>query len=240
MYTNVDWPIRFHFVNGAHVNYIKNRLDGQGGDPNLSPELGEFGSGVHLKLWDSLFVDYHDVDNGIKRGLSCPPNDPANWDYHMRIYAANPDGSSVDFGYSSAWGHWVVASVHRDREYLPWKGGPLCSNRYYSREADETWFNQRILIMNLFLYYSEQWTIYTNSYYWANPESGPNPGCGAWRPHDRRTPRIALRATAGIQQPTYRRPFRLHLLRGRGSCSRWRRSARRILLAGRILLAPGG
>lgn len=168
LYTNVDWPIRFLFTNGAHVNHIKNRLDGKGGDPWLEPQLGQQGFGILLKLQDTG-TDYHDEDAGIKRGLSCPPNHESMWDDHMRIYAANPDGTGVDFGWNNTWGHWVVASVHRDKEYLGL--GNWCSNLFFSREADETWFNQRILNMNSLLLAADRWTpIYTNSYNWQNPE----------------------------------------------------------------------
>ena len=165
--TNVDWPIRYFFYGGAHVDKIKNRIDGCGNDPSLTPQLCNSGGGVNLKFIDSYPTIQYDSDDGKKRSISC-----ANpWDYHTRIYAPNPDASSVDFGYNSNWGMWVVASVHRDYEVV-WNDLPAsCSSNYQSLESDEDWFNQRIATMNSLLPLNDRWSsFYTNSYYFGNPE----------------------------------------------------------------------
>jgi hypothetical protein len=50
---NVDWPIRYVFTASASINYVKNRLDGAGNDPSISPQLTSGGSTKYAYIEDN-------------------------------------------------------------------------------------------------------------------------------------------------------------------------------------------
>ena len=128
--SNVDWGMRFIFQNNANRNYVKDRLDGAGGDPTISPALDNpIGSKQYAHIDDGHehVGSVWDWDKGIKNLPIC------QWNFgHMRIYG----NSGVN--YNPSLGYYVVASIHRDFE-----GEPLCDNMFSSRESHEdTWISR--------------------------------------------------------------------------------------------------
>lgn len=146
---NVDWPIRWLFAGYAEVDYVKDRIDGCGGDPSMTPCLGTSGSRKAFFGVDSGY-SYWDQDGGRKAGSSCSA------DYHIRLYAR----SDADQNYSPVLGFYVLASAHLDVE---WLGGSWCDNRYYSTEATQAWFDARARAV-------PGWTVASNVSNWLNYE----------------------------------------------------------------------
>lgn len=158
--TNVDWGMRYVFKNNANIRHVKNRLDGQGGDPNITPTWNFFGSTKWGHIYDGS--DYQgrglvewDSDRGIKDHASC------RWNHmHVRFYA---NGNS---NYNSRLGYYVIASSHRDLE-----GGRSCDYRFSSIEFHEDIMNRRVTD-NLGTSTSYGWRVYDNAFSWGNAVSG--------------------------------------------------------------------
>jgi hypothetical protein len=132
--TSVDWGVRFIFKSNAAIDYIKNRLDGVGSDPYISPYLDDNGGQKYAYVDDGPEggIDFvYDNDSGIKEGPSCD----VGWDWgHMRLYVR----TSSDSNYNIQWGYYVIATNHRDFE------NGACSPQYHSYESDESDWNGRL------------------------------------------------------------------------------------------------
>ncbi len=157
--TNVDWPIRFVWFNAGDLDTVKAHVDGCNAEPYY-PQIcippGSLGE-KSLKFKENGTVDY-DTDSGLKQMNHC------ELDPHIRVF-----GDPVwDSWYNANWGYYVVASVHLDKEFL-WV--PFdCPKEFWSRENDEEYFwNTRVIGLNS--WYDPDWVIYTNTYYFANPET---------------------------------------------------------------------
>ena len=133
---NVDWGLRFIFWDNAEVDYVKDRLDGEGNDPEIDPELDSLKKGAKYAYVDDgpeegLWSNFIDTDRGIKDWPGCE----FNWG-HMRVYAR----TETDKNYSAGWGYYVVASTHVDME----TASDDCIREYRSEEVDEDKWVDRI------------------------------------------------------------------------------------------------
>ncbi len=133
----VDWGMRFLFAGDVvNVDYVKNRLDGEGDDPTITPELDSFGFGKFAWLDDGQEqTDSNwDMDWGIKNYPGCTWNSG-----HMRVYAQ----SGEDHNYGPTLGNYVIASIHVDQERFgaSWM---LCHTQYKSYEIYEWIWRYRI------------------------------------------------------------------------------------------------
>jgi hypothetical protein len=154
----VDVPMRFVFANNAEIDLVKNRLDGCGGDPNISPTQCAYGGSMYQRLSDQAPSGngngtWWDSDKGIKHGYFC------DYDNHMRLYAR----PSYDRMYSYSLSYYIVASVHLDFEF-PYG----CTNHYFAEEIEEQWWVNRI---NSHLWQYGWWANYGTSN-WSNYEFG--------------------------------------------------------------------
>ena len=160
----VDWGMRFLFAGSVvDVDYIKDRLDGKGNDPSISPELDGGRSAKYSYMGDGpeQTGSNWDGDNGIKKYRRCEWNSG-----HMRIYAQ----SGEDHNYDASLGNYVIASVHADLEYHWWEWYPfICDKEFRSREIEEQAWRDRITDSLISAPYN--WTI-GQSINWGNP-SGP-------------------------------------------------------------------
>lgn len=136
--SNADWPLRFVFYGNAEVDLIKDRLDGCGGDPTISPGIcndtvvssENFGTGDNIDNGGQGSWVGYDTDKGLKETVGC------NWYYHFRVYAR----SDTDHNYNPDYGFYVFMTVHQDYE-TAWPG---CQpNRYRSYESTENAFLSR-------------------------------------------------------------------------------------------------
>jgi hypothetical protein len=151
--------MRYIFHNHADIDYIKHRLDGDGNDPAITPELGDRGWFQYAYMDDSENEsDFEwDRDRGIKNNPGCV------WNYlHIRLYAVG----SGDRNYNTNYGYYVVASSHRDHE-----GGGNCQDRYTSYEEDEDWLIDRIED-HLGPSSDYNWTVQDPGLYWSNAVTG--------------------------------------------------------------------
>ena len=129
--------MRFVFGKNADINEVKHRIDGQEGDPSISPALDVSGSAK--KAWvddgDEQTGSEWDSDEGKKEGNHC------DYDNHMRFYAQ----SGEDRNYNSTWEYYIVTTLHADKEersWWPWS--EECDPEYWSWEMDENWWVDRI------------------------------------------------------------------------------------------------
>ena len=133
--SRVDWPLRFILFGSAEVGYVKNRLDGCGGDPSISPGLCGPGGAQYMHSYDGLANPNwagFDSDAGQKSASSC------SWqNRHFRVYARN-DIAGANANYNVDYGFYVFMTVHRDKETLAG-----CPNQYWSEESDEDHFSWR-------------------------------------------------------------------------------------------------
>ena len=134
---NVDWGLRFIFWDNAKVDYLKDRLDGEGNDPEIDPELNSFKKGaksayVNDGPEEGPWSNFIDTDRGIKNWPGCVEN----WG-HMRFYAR----TETDKNYSAGWGYYVIASNHIDRELV---SDDACNKLYKSYESHEDKWVDRI------------------------------------------------------------------------------------------------
>ena len=130
--TNVDWPLRFIFNDNAEIDKVKDKIDGCGGDPTISPEACSSGSIQGFYYDDGAQFPYTgwDGDGGKKQANYCLYG--AN---HIRLYA----NDTVDRNYNSIWGYYIFGTVHLDYE----GGGTYNCTEYYSTETQETWWRNR-------------------------------------------------------------------------------------------------
>ena len=154
-WTTVDWPIRFVFGKNAKIREVKHRIDGQGQDPSISPELNV--SGGDMYAWvddgDEQTGSSWDKDEGKKEGNSCA------LDNHMRFYAQ----SGEDRNYNATWEYYIVATLHVDYH----KRGllsPDCDPYFFSWELDEDWWVDRIEDNLTGSPYN--WTVDDDDIYW--------------------------------------------------------------------------
>ena len=107
----VDWGMRFLFAGDViNVNYVKNRLDGDGDDPTITPELDGVG-----------FAKFAWLDDGQEQTDS-------NWD--MDLGHQELSGVHVEFGT-----HAGICPDRRGPQLRP-DVGELC-NSLYSRRPGE-------------------------------------------------------------------------------------------------------
>lgn len=147
----VDWPVRFIFWDDANINRVKDRLDGCGGDPSLSPQVCSSSSTKYFRFNDGPETQYFeevDWDGGKKQGVSC------DYDQHIRVYAYDLTGRN----YNASLGFYVMGTVHKDLE------GGGCENSYYSAEGEEGWWVTRAGQIS-------GWSV-TSGPYLSNYESG--------------------------------------------------------------------
>ena len=133
----VDWGMRFLFAGDVvNVNYVKNRLDGDGDDSTITPELDGVGFAKFAWIDDGQEqTDSNwDMDWGIKNYPGCTWNSG-----HMRVYAQTGE----DHNYGPTLGNSVIASIHVDQERfgITWM---LCHTQYKSFEIDEWIWRYRI------------------------------------------------------------------------------------------------
>ena len=136
----VHIPFRFIFHEEADVDYVKDRLDGEGNDPYIWPMLD---AQWYEKISKDAYVNdgpevsgnyaHYDSDRGIK---DFPGTCVDNWGL-MRVYARTNSGKN----YNVTLGYYVIASSHIDRELL---SGSLCQKRYKSYETHEDKWEERI------------------------------------------------------------------------------------------------
>ena len=129
----VDWGMRFLFAgNAVTVDYVKDKLDGAGNNPAITPDISDDGWDQHAFLGDGPQQGTRsnwDSDDGIKNSPGCV------WNFgHMRIYAR--EGK---YNFHPMLGKYAVASTHVDRERPV-----LCDNIYRSLESDESAWITRI------------------------------------------------------------------------------------------------
>jgi hypothetical protein len=127
---NVDWPVTLVFRTNASVNRVKSIVGGVGG------------SSMYLRANDGSGW-FWDSDPGRK--LLIPGY--INWFHHIRVYAP----ASTDYFYSTAWGRYVLATTHIDRnegtsqEQFGWSEtaeeyfAALFRNQGYSVTEDTFW-----------------------------------------------------------------------------------------------------
>lgn len=149
--SNVDWALRFLFTDEAEIDYIKDRLDGHGSNPSISPHLDDDGGKKYAYVFDGIEQtgSAWDADDGIKEGLSC------DWDWrHMRLYAQTGE----DQNYTILWSYYVLASAHRDYE------GGGCSDEFDSTETTEDdWFDRfDVLVSSHSWSYSDYYNYFDN------------------------------------------------------------------------------
>ena len=154
---NVDWSMRFVFGDNATINEVKHRIDGQAGDPSISPELDVSGSAK--KAWvddgDEQTGSEWDSDEGKKEGNHC------DYGNHMRFYAQ----SGEDRNYNSTWEYYIVATLHVDKEERSrWPWSENCDPLYWSWELDEDWWVDRIEDSLTGSPYN--WTVDDDDIYW--------------------------------------------------------------------------
>ena len=124
--TNVDWGMRLVFADNATTNKVKNKLDGEGSDPNITPPLDNtWGAIMHGRIQDNDHPAHWDSDMGKKNTVHCG----YNWG-HARFYATGPS----DYNQNSTLGHYIVATLHADLEE---GGDEECDNSFRSHESDE-------------------------------------------------------------------------------------------------------
>ena len=146
----MDWALRFVFGENAEIDKVKDRIDGEGGDPTISPALDSSGSGKKAWVDDGTQQtgSSWDSDAGIKEGNNC------GYDDHMRFYAQ----SGEDRNYNVQWEYYIVASVHHEDH------GWGCPDYFWSWELDEDWWVSRI---NSYLTADPyNWTVTDNDIYW--------------------------------------------------------------------------
>ena len=134
----VDWGMRFIFAGSAvDVDYIKDRLDGKGNDPSISPKLDGAYSAKYSYMGDGpeQTGSNWDGDNGIKKYRHCGWNSG-----HMRIYAQ----SGEDHNYDASLGNYVIASAHADLEWKWYDWPYTCHKKFRSREIEEQAWRDRI------------------------------------------------------------------------------------------------
>ena len=160
----VYWGMRFIFAGSVvDVDCIKDRIDGKGNDPSITPELSGGRSAKYSFMGDGpeQTGSNWDKDNSIKKYRLCDWNSG-----HMRIYAH----SNEDHNYDASLGNYVIASVHADLEYRLWDWYPfICDKKFRSREIEEQAWRDRITDSLISAPYN--WTI-GQSINWGNP-SGP-------------------------------------------------------------------
>ena len=135
---NVDWGMRFLFAGSAvDVDYVKDRLDGYGQDPSLSPIIFDVGGNKRAYVSDgpehtgSRWYS----DRGKKNHINC------QWNFaHVRIYAQ----SGEEHNYDATLGNYVAASIHRDSIKFFDDGWWLCNKKYKSTESVEGALRNRI------------------------------------------------------------------------------------------------
>ena len=150
---NVDWGMRFIFADDADVEYVRDRLDGDGNDPSITPELGGVGSNMKARLKDGSYWLWN-FDGGMKNYPGCVLNYG-----HMRIYARSNDSM-----WNNDLGYYVVATLHRDKETVkPWG----CSKLYVGYESSENWWVSRIQSSDL-TESPYNWTIDSTELNWEN------------------------------------------------------------------------
>lgn len=128
----VDWGMRFIFADNATINKVKDRIDGVNNDPSISPPLNAiWASTKYARIYDNDYPDEDwDGDQGKKNEVNC------GWNWgHARFYANGPG----DYNQNPTLGHYIVATIHRDRE-SSWS----CDNEYRSKESDEQNWIDRI------------------------------------------------------------------------------------------------
>ncbi len=162
---NVDWGFRFIFGNEASVGYVKDRLDGDNNDPDITPLL-------NVDPWElcgdpcNMYAYLDDgpeqggssnwnPDNGIKNNPTCVWNDG-----HMRVYGRNDHSN-----YSLGLGHYVIATTHLDLEAFS-LDPQECVHRYRSDEVHEDWWLDRI--QNNLTGSPYDWVVTNNAVYWSN------------------------------------------------------------------------
>lgn len=134
---NVDWGLRFIFWDNAEVDYVKDRLDGEGNDPWIYPQLNSLYKGSKYAYVDDgpeegPYSNFIDADRGIRDWPGCVDN----WG-HMRVYAR----TETDRNYSPGWGYYVVASSHVDKELA---SEDTCDRSFKSEETHEDKWVDRI------------------------------------------------------------------------------------------------
>ena len=135
---NVDWGMRFLFAGGAvDVDYVKDRLDGAGDNPAITPDISDSGGNIHAFLGDGSqqgTSSNWDTDDGIKNWPGCVANFG-----HMRIYAREGEHN-----FHPMLGNYAVASTHVDIETTTLLEIPFCRRQFRSWESDESKWITRI------------------------------------------------------------------------------------------------
>ena len=150
---NVDWGMRFIFHENANVDYVTDRIDGAGADPHINPQLTNFlatGKYAHIDDGPTHVGSNITSDRGLKTNPGCA------WNFgHMRFYA----NSGVN--YNSNWGYYIVASSHRDHEWVN------CDNKFSSLEYHEGVWGDRIEDY-LGSDTEYDWTVVEDGIFWDN------------------------------------------------------------------------
>ncbi len=115
---NVDWPVTIVFGDDAEVDKVK----------DIYP-WGWGGGAMYLETKDGSSWTW-DSDSGIKT-VWCPSFGVTA--QHMRVYA----DSSDDRNYTTAWGFYVLATTHQDRNECA-----LGAKFGWSEQAEEYYVNE--------------------------------------------------------------------------------------------------